>query len=89
MVKNPHAMKAHRFNPWSRKIPHAVGQLSPGTTTTEPCALELMLLTKRSHLHEKPVHSYWRVAPAGCNWRKLCIATKTQRSHKEIKKDFT
>ena len=25
-----------RFNPWSRKIPHAAEQLSPSATTTEP-----------------------------------------------------
>ena len=24
------------FNPWSREIPHAVGQLSPSNTTIEP-----------------------------------------------------
>ena len=28
--------RRHRFNPWSRKIPHAAEQLSPCTTTTEP-----------------------------------------------------
>ena len=28
--------KGHCFGPWSRKIPHATGQLSPRTTTTEP-----------------------------------------------------
>ena len=27
--------RAHGFNPWSGKIPHALGQLSPWTTTTE------------------------------------------------------
>ena len=26
----------HRFKPWSRTIPHAVGQLSPCTTATAP-----------------------------------------------------
>ena len=26
--------RGHRFDPWSRKIPHAVGQLSPCATTT-------------------------------------------------------
>ena len=29
-------MQGHRFNPWSRKIPHASEQLSPCATTTEP-----------------------------------------------------
>ena len=28
--------RRHRFNPWSRKIPHASEQLSPSATTTEP-----------------------------------------------------
>ena len=29
-------MQGHGFKPWSEKIPHAVEQLSPCTTTTEP-----------------------------------------------------
>ena len=28
--------RGHGFDPWSGKIPHAVEQLSPSTTTTEP-----------------------------------------------------
>ena len=28
--------RGHRFDPWSRKIPHAMEQLSPCATTTEP-----------------------------------------------------
>ena len=28
--------RGHRFDPWSRKIPHAVGQLSPRATTIVP-----------------------------------------------------
>ena len=43
-VKNPPA-RGHGFNPRSGKIPHAVEQLSPCATATEPaspkaCALE-------------------------------------------------
>ena len=31
----------HGFDPWSGKIPHAVEQLNPSITTTEPtCATE-------------------------------------------------
>ena len=30
--------RGHGLNPRSRKIPHAMGQLSPSTTTTEPRA---------------------------------------------------
>ena len=29
-------MQGHRFEPWSRKIPHAAEQLSLCTATTEP-----------------------------------------------------
>ena len=29
-------LQGTRFNPWSGKIPHAVEQLSPCATTTEP-----------------------------------------------------
>ena len=38
-----------------RKIPHAVEQLSPCTTTTEPMCLEPVLYNWRSHHSEKPV----------------------------------
>ena len=37
VVKNPPANAGGRgFEPWSGKIPHAVEQLSPCATTTEP-----------------------------------------------------
>ena len=29
-------MQGHGFNPWSREIPHAAEQLSPGIIATEP-----------------------------------------------------
>ena len=32
--------RGHRFNPWYGKILHAVGQLNPCATTTEPVSLE-------------------------------------------------
>ena len=37
MVKNPlaNAEEGHGFDPWSRKVPHAMGQLSPCTSTRE------------------------------------------------------
>ena len=36
-VKNvPANARSHRFNPWSRKIPHAVEQLSLCITAIEP-----------------------------------------------------
>ena len=33
-------MHGHRFSPWSGKIPHAGGHLSPCTTTPEAHALD-------------------------------------------------
>ena len=41
--------RGHRFDPWSWKTPHAVGQLSPGT-------LEPVLCNKRSHHNERFAH---------------------------------
>ena len=38
MFKNLPANAGARFNPCLGKIPHAVGQLSPGTPTTEALA---------------------------------------------------
>ena len=38
-----------RLDPWVRKIPHAVGQRSPRTTSMEP-----VLGNKRSHNNENP-----------------------------------
>ena len=47
-------MRGHRFDPWSRKIPHAMGQLNPCCTTTEASTLECMLIIKRSQHNGKP-----------------------------------
>ena len=59
--------RRHRFNPWSRKIPHALKQLSPcttavepvlqspGTTTTEPTAA-----ATEAHVPESPCSSTTR-----------------------------
>ena len=54
----------HGFNPWSGKIPHAVGQLSSCATITEPPGPQLLkperlkpvLHNKKSHLTEKPAY---------------------------------
>ena len=39
--------RRHRFNPWSRKIPHAVGQLNLCTATTEACASRARALQQK------------------------------------------
>ena len=58
----------HRFDPWSRRIPHATGQLSLCDTLAspcssnyelqplDPCALEPRIRTKKSHCDETPMH---------------------------------
>ena len=39
--------RAHGFEPWSGKIPHAAEQLGPWATTTEPARLEPLLRNRR------------------------------------------
>ena len=58
--------RGHQFDPWSRKIPHALGQLSP-------CAITPQVHMPRacSRQQEKPPQwearaPQWRVAPAPC-----------------------
>ena len=66
--------RRHVFKSWSRKLPHALEQLSLCTTSIErglqtlgaarsPRTLEPMLQNRRSHLNEKPKHCNWRGAP--------------------------
>ena len=52
-------------HPCSRKIPHAMGQLSPWATTPEPT-----LRHKTSHHYEKSKHCKQRVVPSHRHWRK-------------------
>ena len=42
------------LDPWSGKIPHAMGQLNPCITTAEPVSLEPVLHGERSRHNEKP-----------------------------------
>ena len=46
--------RRHRFDPLSRKIPHATEQLSPCTTTTEP-----VLWSSGTATTEPTCHKYW------------------------------
>ena len=51
VVKNSAAnVGDHGFDPWSGKLPHAMGRLSPCATATEP-----MLRNKGNHRSEQPV----------------------------------
>ena len=56
-------MQETSFNPWSRKIPHAMEQLSPHALGPVSC-------NKRSHQNEKPTHQNQTVAPTYSNQRK-------------------
>ena len=51
MDKNQPA-NAGEMDSWSRKIPHALEQLSLCSTATEPAYLEPALYNKRSHCNE-------------------------------------
>ena len=58
--------RSHRFDRWSRKIPHAMGKLRKSNLhlnsraqepqLMKPVCLESMLPNKRSHGKEKPQH---------------------------------
>ena len=84
-------IQGHGFDPYSRKIPHAKGQLSPCPTTTEPtccnygspCALEPGLCNKRNHNNEMSTPCNQRVpAPLTKTRESPHTAMKTQRSQK-------
>ena len=63
--------RRHGFDPWSEKIPHTLGQLSPWVTSTEPRSPRAGApCNKRSHHNQKPVHCNLRVVPAHFNYRK-------------------
>ena len=73
--------RGYWFNPWSRKIPHAMGQLSPKSGNywaptpqlLKHVHLETKLQNKRSHSNEKPVPHNYRAAPSRHNQRKAHV----------------
>ena len=66
--------RAHGFEPWSGKIPHAAEQLRPWATTTEPARLEPVLHNKGGRDSEWPPLAATRESPR--------TETKTQHSQK-------
>ena len=74
--------RGHGFEPWSEKIPHAVEQLGPWATTTEPARLEPVLRNKRGRDNEKPVHRDEEWPPLAATRESPRTETKTQHSHK-------
>ena len=52
-------MWGHRFDAWSGKIPHASGQLGPGTTTGEnPTQQQRSSTAKRKKKKKLPLRNY-------------------------------
>ena len=78
----------HGFEPWSGKIPHAVEQLGPWATTTEPAHLEPVLLNKRGRDSERPTHRDEEWPPLATTRESPCTVMKTQHSHKLKKKNL-
>ena len=85
--------KRLRFNPQSRKIPHATEQLSPrttiepvlysqGSTATETCSPQSLC-----YAAGEATALQRRAAPACCNQRRAHAAAKTQHSQKQINKN--
>ena len=72
--------------PRSKKVSHAVGQLSPCATTTEPTRLEPMLHNKRRHCNENSAHCKLESSTHSPQLEKTCAAVKTQHSQKKKKK---
>ena len=72
--------RGHGFEPWSGKIPHAVEQLSPCATTTEPACLEPVLRNKRGCDSERPARCDEEWPPLVATRESPRTETKTQHS---------
>ena len=70
------------FEPWSGRIPHAVEQLGPWATTTEPARLEPALCNKRGRDSERPAHRDEEWPPLATTRESPRTETKTQYSQK-------
>ena len=71
--------RGHGFEPWSGRIPHAVEQLRPWATITEP-----VLRNKRGRDGERPAHRDEEWSLLAATGESPCTETKTQHSHKLI-----
>ena len=74
--------RGHGFEPWSGKIPHAVEQLGPWATTTEPACLEPVLCNKRGRDSERPAHHDEEWPPLAATRESPRTEAKTQHSQK-------
>ena len=91
MVQWLRICRGHRFDPWSAHIPHAVEQLSPCATNSEPkCSsygssnsLEPVLHKERKPLQGEARTPPWKAAPA-LPLEKACTQQPTPSSAKII-----
>ena len=89
VVKNTPANAGEcRSDPWFGKIPHTLGQLSPGATTTEPAHPGALLCSQRAHHSEKCVHHNWRVAPTPHNQKKPAHSKEDRAVHLKKKEQM-
>ena len=79
-------MQGTRVRALSGKIPHAVEQLGPWATTTEPARLEPVLCNKRGRNSERPMHRDEEWPLLATTRESPRTETKTQHSHKKKKK---
>ena len=69
-----------------QKIPHAMEELSPQTTTIEPVQLESVLCNTRSHCERSP-HTATKSSCLPCNQRKpICSNKDLEQPHTFFKK---
>ena len=73
-----------RFNPWSRKIPHTVEQLSPRAATIEAHAPQSLCCsaTREATTMRSPHIATESSPPLTATRESPCAATKTQHSQK-------
>ena len=76
--------RGHRFDPWSRKIPYASGQLSPWATTTEAWVPKNPRSATRSHCSEKPAPQL-ESSPHSLQVEKVCMQQRRLRAVKKEK----
>ena len=88
-------MQGTQVQPWSRKIPRAVGQLSPCTTTTEivpqplsPTHLEPVPCSKRSCCEEKSAHRNEEQPWLAAATEKLEQPWRPSTAKSKLKKNF-
>ena len=74
--------RGHGFEPWSGRMPHAVEQLGPWATITEPARLQPVLRSRGGRDSERPAHRDEEWPPLAATGESPRTEAKTQHSHK-------